>query len=171
MEHVKVVKVKKTADTFTPKGTDKVLYKHLVALEDGRKCWTFSEKFEANQSYDVEIEAAKSAVEGVWYDHKIKFPPKEQPFRYGGKSPESQKSIVRQHSQEMALRQLQIEVSLGLLDEKSYNSSLIWHYADAFEKDAGGAEVPPVVEQPPVSVLEENAPADDDEINLDDVPF
>lgn len=174
MEHVKVVKVKKTQDSFTPKGTDKVLFKHLVALEDGRKCWSFSEKFEAGNEYDAIIEESKSAVEGTWYDHKIKMAPKDQPFRYGGRSPESQRSIIRQHSQEMALQQLQLEASLGMFDEKTYSTSLIWHYADAFEKDASNGEAPAVIpvpaEQPPLEVLEKQAPVEED-LNLDDIPF
>lgn len=177
MERVKVTKVKKTEETFTPQGTDKTLHKSLVALEDGRKGWTFSEKILPGEM-ELEIESSKANIDGTWYDYKFKLPKKDFPLPtgYRGKSPEDQKSIIRQHSQEMALRRIEIEANLGLLDKDSYNESLIAAYTNMFERDATGEAATPA---PFPSLTRANSdeaplvppPGLDDEINLDDVPF
>lgn len=54
----------------------------------------------------------------------------------GGKSPEQQKSIVRQHSQEMALRYMAIQVARGVVPE-GFDYSNLTPIIDWFVKDAG----------------------------------
>jgi hypothetical protein len=72
------------------------------------------------------------------------YPPKlkrdKPPFGGGGgRSPEERKSIVRQHSQEMALRLLHLEAHLGLIESFEDSRALadaVVKRTDFFEKDA-----------------------------------
>lgn len=174
MERVKVLKVKKTEETFTPQGTDKVLYKHLVALEDGRKGWTFSEKFQPGEM-EIEVEDARASVDGTWYDYKFKLPKRD--FAPGGNGgyreteddyKAKQRGMARAHAQEMAIRRIATEVSLGLLDKDSYNQTLLLAYTDFFARDAAGVEA----KAAPLPTFSKPAPKpEEEEINLDDIPF
>lgn len=151
----KVLKVKKTTDSWkTPGG--KELFVHLVAMENGDKGWTFSEKFVEGEEIEYDKTDSKKVIDNTWYDHKLN--PVKKEFTPGQKSPEQQRSIVRQHSQEMALRFFEIQATLGEVKRLSFSDVAIM--ADQFEKDAGGAEV----KIEPKEVKEE-------EPSFDDIPF
>lgn len=161
MEKCKVIKVKKTEDSWTtPSG--KVMFKHLVQLEDGRKGWTFSEKFKEGEEASFITEDSKSNVGGVWYDTKFVWKEEDKAW---GRSPEEQQSIIRQHSQEMALMRIAFEVDHGFVSKDDYNSGLIWAYTNEFEKDATLSTK--TIEKP----AEVKTEAIQDEIDLDDLPF
>jgi hypothetical protein len=60
----------------------------------------------------------------------------------GGRSPEDRKSIVRQHSQDMALRTVELGATFGIIkapeDSKAFLALIEW-LTDHFVKDAGKA--------------------------------
>jgi hypothetical protein len=57
-------------------------------------------------------------------------------FNGGGRSPQDTKQIVRQHSQEMALRLLTLEIELGTVPKDAKASELLTPRIDWFQKDA-----------------------------------
>jgi hypothetical protein len=93
-----------------------------------------------------------------------------------GRSPTDQRSIVRQHSQEMALRQLALEADLGFLDKDTYETSLIFKYADNYEADASSpTKSSPTGNSEREETITTNAQPDegywDKRLNSDDIPF
>lgn len=154
---VKIDKVLKTDNTWSPeKGT--TLTVRMIKTFDGKKCWTFSEQFDNAEGTEVDVTLDDQKTrfvtykgggveykgkKGDWMDYKI-MPIKDEGYSGGQKtftkSPETQKSIVRQHSQEMALRRIWNEIAVGLLDSKTYTSEVLWKYVDEFEVDAQGTQ-------------------------------
>lgn len=66
----------------------------------------------------------------------------------GGRSPEDQRSIVRQHSQEMALRAIELGATFGVIGKPDSSKGLmvlVGQMADWFEKDAAPVRQTPAV--------------------------
>jgi hypothetical protein len=90
---------------------------------------------------------------------------------YGGKSPEQQASIVRQHSQEMALMYCQLK---GKTDVTFKELQIV---IDWFEADTKGIKAEKTQDNAPqsqttVSANDDEPPVpNDDEINVDELPF
>lgn len=93
----------------------------------------------------------------------------KKPFRNEGQ-------IVRQHSQEMALMFMDLQVRVG--DRKTINLDEVWLYTAEFEKDAVSnqpKESTPEVKVDPVETkpepVQESLAASEEDFNLDDVDF
>jgi hypothetical protein len=96
----------------------------------------------------------------------VKWPSKPKTNGYG-KTPEEQKSIVRQHSQEMALRYA------GLKGKKDIKPAELIKLVDWFQKDANGVviKVKNTTEEPPDDAAPSDVQDVEEEVNLDDIPF
>ena len=171
---VKIDKVLKTKDGWKPQGSDKEMFVSLIKTFDSKKFWTFSGKFEEGTEMDVDITESKRFVrtpkgdvtdkkgdKGFWVDQKIN--PVKVDFEKGGKSPEVQKNIIRQHSQEMALLFLNTQAMLRQIEEVSFSD--VQSLTDMFESD---------VQVTPKKLVESKSKGKDDttaELDLDSIPF
>ena len=160
----KVTKVLKTTDQWTPPGKTEPLTVHLVRMENGDEGWTFSEKFVEGQVIDYDKLDSKKAISGKWYSFKLS--PVKKEFQSFQKSPEQQQSIIRQHSQEMALRHYAILAQIGELKELGFSD--VASMADMYEKDVSGQVG---AENPVEAISDRKDEPTKDEIDLSGINF
>jgi hypothetical protein len=101
---------------------------------------------ELNQKPETPAPQEGQSIFGDLQPGREGYPPKlkkaqQNSFGGGGKSPEQQKSIVRQHSQEMALRALDTSVGFGCYVHDDFTDpvkyrALIVKWTDFFAEDA-----------------------------------
>lgn len=173
MKTATVIKVFKTGETWkNPAG--KEMEKALVRMDNDEEGWTFSSKFVEGKRATYDTIESKFAYKDKWYHQKFVWVDPEEaqstpqkvgsflPQAKNSRSPEDQKQIVRQHSQEMALRFYEIQVQTG--EAKTVTIDDVRTMTDVFERDITGTT--------PVNPPEEKINVDfTEEIDLDEIPF